>query len=395
MPSEPPRYPGLDESGQNVLLAPAPNKLWLSSPHMSGREFELVREAFQSNFIAPLGPMVDRFEAALSVQTGLPHVAALSSGTAAIHLALRLSNVEPGDQVWGSSLTFIGGAAPIFYEKAVPVLFDCDANGLIDLDLVEEELATASRGDRLPKVLITTDLYGNVVDLERARAMCHRYGVVLVSDSAESVGSTLHGRAAGNGADFATYSFNGNKIITTSGGGALASNDHAAIERARFLATQARDPAPHYQHTTFGYNYRMSNICAAIGVGQMQVLAERVARRRAIFEQYSAAFRQTNSVSFLPEPDGGVANRWLTVMFLSPGAKRRPSDVIAKLAANDIECRPVWKPMHLQPVFKDARYIGGTRAADMFERGLCLPSGSNMRDDELARVIDVLHQALD
>lgn len=394
MSSELPRRPGLDETAQNLLVAPSETKLWLSSPHMSGRELELVQDAFKSNFVAPLGPMVDRFEAALSADTGIAHVAALSSGTGAIHLALRLAEVQQGDEVWGSSLTFIGGAAPIFYEKAVPVLFDCDACGLIDLDLVEEALATANRLGRLPKVLITTDLYGNVVDLDRASALCRRYGVILISDSAEAVGSKLKGRAAGYGADFAAYSFNGNKIITTSGGGALASDNKNLIERARFLATQARDPAPHYQHTTFGYNYRMSNICAAIGVGQMEVLAQRVARRRAIFRQYQDALALKNDVSFLPEPVGGVANRWLSVLFLGGDAKVTPSVVMNALAAHNIECRPVWKPMHLQPVFKDARFVGGRCAGNMFERGLCLPSGSNMRDDELARVIDLLGAAL-
>lgn len=385
---------GLDERAQTSLAPPSKAKVWMSSPHMSGRELELVQEAFQSNFVAPLGPMVDRFEAALSADTGIAHVAALSSGTGAIHLGLRLADVQQGDEIWGSSLTFIGGAAPIFYEKAVPVLFDCDENGLIDLDLVEEALAAANRIGRLPKVLITTDLYGNVVDLERASAMCRRYGVSLIADSAEAVGSKLRGRAAGYGADFAAYSFNGNKIITTSGGGALASDNKAMIERARFLATQARDPAPHYQHTTFGYNYRMSNICAAIGVGQMEVLSQRVARRRAIFQHYQAALAGATDVSFLPEPLDGVANRWLSVLFIGKRATVTPSDVMQQLAMHDIECRPVWKPMHLQPVFKDARFIGGTRATDMFERGICLPSGSNMRDEDLARVIRLLVAAI-
>jgi pyridoxal phosphate-dependent aminotransferase EpsN len=385
---------GLDERAQITLGPPLQAKVWMSSPHMSGRELELVQEAFQSNFVAPLGPMVDRFEAVLAADTGIAHVAALSSGTGAIHLGLRLSDVQQGDEIWGSSLTFIGGAAPIFYEKAIPVLFDCDENGLIDLDLVEEALAAANRVGRLPKVLITTDLYGNVVDLERASAICRRYGVILIADSAEAVGSKLNGRAAGNGADFAAYSFNGNKIITTSGGGALASDNKVMIERARFLATQARDPAPYYQHTTFGYNYRMSNICAAIGVGQMEVLSQRVARRRAIFQQYQSALARTKDVSFLPEPQGGVANRWLSVLFIRRQSKVTPSQVMATLAAHDIECRPVWKPMHLQPVFKDARYVGGSRAADMFERGICLPSGSNMLDEDLARVIQLLCAAI-
>jgi pyridoxal phosphate-dependent aminotransferase EpsN len=389
---------GFEERPQVVLgrpSGPPGARIWLSSPHMSGRERELVGEAFDSNFIAPLGPMVDRFESDLGRVTGFDHVAALSSGTAAMHLALRLSGIEAGDEVWGSSLTFIGGTAPVIYERAVPVFFDCDETTLIDLDLVEQELAAANTHGRLPKVLVVTDLYGNASDMRRARALCDRYGVTLIADSAESLGSTRFERPAGYGADFAVSSFNGNKIITTSGGGALASNNKAMIEKARFLATQARDPAPHYQHSTYGYNYRLSNICAAIGVGQLGVLADRVARRREIFARYSEALGTCAGVSFVPEPANGIANRWLTVIRLSQDARVTPVQLMAALNADQIESRPVWKPMHMQPVFEAARMVAGAQCEALFAQGVCLPSGSNMTDADQDRVIAILKTALD
>ena len=363
-------------------------RLFLSPPHMSGREQVLVSEVFASNWIAPIGPMIDAFEARLVETTGIGHVVALSSGTAALHLALRLIGIGPGDEVWGSTMTFIGGVAPIRYMGATPVFLDIEQDGfLLDVDLLEAELAMRPA----PKAVITTDLYGHVIDGRRMRSLADRFGFVWISDAAEAVGAYRDGVHAGAGADFAILSFNGNKIITTSGGGALASDDGDAIARARFLATQAREPAAHYEHETYGYNYRLSNVCAAIGVGQMEVLADRVAARRAIFNAYRDRLGQMPGVRFVDEPAGMTANRWLTTISIDPGmAGFDRIGAQAALERENIESRPLWKPMHLQPVFRDAPMFGGGQANHLFERGLCLPSGSAMGGDDLDRVCGIL-----
>ena len=356
---------------------------------MGVREQALIGEVFASNWIAPVGPMLDAFEAGLARTTGISHVVALSSGTAALHLALRLSDIQVGDEVWASTMTFIGGVAPILYLGATPVFLDIEQNGfLLDIDLLESALAGASR---LPKVVITTDLYGHVADGRRMRALADRFGFVWISDAAEAVGAYRDGAHAGADADFAILSFNGNTIITPSGGGALASNDGEAIARARFLATQARERAAHYEHETIGYNYRLSNVCAAIGVGQLEVLAERVAARRAIFEAYRARLGDLPGISFASEPDGMIANRWLTTIAIDPalaGFDRETAQAV--LERENIESRPLWKPMHLQPVFDDARIVGGDRAVRAFEQGLCLPSGSSMAPADVDRVCVLL-----
>ena len=370
----------------------APPRLLMSPPHMSGREQEFVADAFASNWIAPVGPYVTQFEERLSALCGGAHVAALSSGTAALHLALRLSEIGRGDEVWCSTMTFIGGVAPILYENGAPVFLDVEEDTmLIDLDLLEDRLVAAERAGAVPKVVLTTDLYGLVPDVDRILALKERFGFVWISDAAESVGSYRDGRHAGVGADFAILSFNGNKIITTSGGGALLGPDPCAIERARFLATQAREPAPHYEHVTIGYNYRLSNICAAIGVGQLEVLSERVSARRRIHDQYRRLLSGIAGVSFSPEPAGVTANRWLTTICIDPDVTGFTPDR-ARLAfdAAGIESRPVWKPMHRQPVFADARHVGGAAADRAFARGLCLPSGSAMSDPDVERVASVL-----
>lgn len=363
---------------------------------MGGTELELVQGVFASNWIAPTGPMVTAFEENLATLTGIAHVAALSSGTAALHLALRLSDIGPGDEVWGATMTFIGGVAPILYAGATPVFLDVDPDDfLIDLDLLERELSRARARSAVPKVVITTDLYGHVVDGERVARLRDEYGFVWISDAAEAVGAYRGGRHAGKGADFAILSFNGNKIITTSGGGALASDNAAMIERARFLSTQARDPAPHYEHTTYGYNYRLSNVCAAIGVGQLQVLARRVQQRRQIHDWYRAALGNVPGLRFSPEAGGMQANRWLTTVLIDPavtGFDRERARLA--LEAGNMESRPLWKPMHMQPLFADASYHGGDRAAAAFAHGLCLPSGSAMTRDDVDRVVTVLHGLL-
>jgi dTDP-4-amino-4,6-dideoxygalactose transaminase len=356
---------------------------------MGSRERALVGEVFDSNWIAPIGPMIDAFEGGLAALTGIAHVVALSSGTAALHLALRLIGIGPGDDVWGSTMTFIGGVAPILYMGATPVFLDIEEDGfLMDIDLLEEALMAAAVQ---PRVVITTDLYGHVTDARRMRALADRFGFVWISDAAEAVGACRDGAHAGAGADFAILSFNGNKIITTSGGGALASDDGAAIARARFLSTQAREPAAHYEHETVGYNYRLSNVCAAIGVGQLAVLPDRVAARRAVFEAYRERLAGTAGIRFVDEPAGMIANRWLTTIAIDPasaGFDRIRAQ--AALERENIESRPVWKPMHLQPVFREARAVGGRCAARAFEQGLCLPSGSAMMMSDIDRVCESL-----
>lgn len=366
-----------------------PPRLYLSPPHMSGREQELVGEVFASNWIAPIGPMVDAFEAGLARTTGIGHVVALSSGTAALHLALRMVGLGPGDEVWGSTMTFIGGVAPILYVGATPVFLDIEGKGLLlDLDLLEDALG---RRPRSPKAVITTDLYGHVIDGRRMRALADRFGFIWISDAAEALGAYRDGAHAGAGAAFSILSFNGNKIITTSGGGALASADGEVIARARFLSTQAREPAPHYEHETYGYNYRLSNVCAAIGVGQLEVLVERVAARRAIHEAYRERLGNLPGLRFVDEPAGMTANRWLTTIAIDPaeaGFDRVAAQ--AMLERENIESRPMWKPMHLQPLFRDAPAIGGEVAAGAFDHGLCLPSGSAMTIGDVDRVCAIL-----
>ncbi len=367
-------------------------RLFLSSPHMGGEERELVQSVFDSNWIAPTGPMVDEFEHQLSRLTGIGHVAALSSGSAGLHLALRIAGIGPGDEVWGASMTFVGGVAPIYYAGGVPVFLDsAEDTLLIDLDLLEAELERASAAGSLPKAVITTDLYGHVVDGARVAALRNRYGFAWISDAAEAVGSTLHGVHAGRGADFAIYSFNGNKIITTSGGGALASENGEVVAQARFLSTQAREPAPHYEHKTFGYNYRLSNVCAAIGVGQLRVLEDRVQRRREIHRLYRERLEDIPGIRFTPEPDGMRANRWLTTIIIDPAESGFDREQ-ARLALEEIniESRPLWKPMHMQPAFAGARRVGGEVAERAFEDGLCLPSGSAMSDGDVTRTAEVL-----
>jgi dTDP-4-amino-4,6-dideoxygalactose transaminase len=366
--------------------------LYLSPPHMSGRERELVGEAFDTNWIAPVGPMIDLFEQQLGALLDIPHVAALSSGTAALHLALRIAEIGQDDIVWCPSMTFIGGVAAIGYVGAIPVFLDCSDDGhmLIDLDLLERALREASPAER-PRAVVTTDLYGNVVDMERMRALADAFGFIWISDTAEAVGSRLGGRHAGHGADFVILSFNGNKIITTSGGGALASPNPDHIAAARCLATQARDPAPHYEHSTTGYNYRLSNVCAAIGVGQLEVLEERVAARRQIFSWYHDMLAGRPGITMVGDPAGAVPNRWLTTLFIDPeraGFDREAARLA--LVEQQIESRPLWKPMHLQPVYADAKAVGGSHAEAAFVNGLCLPSGSAMTHAEVERVCSVI-----
>jgi len=375
-------------------------RIYLSRPHMSGREETYVAEAFASNFIAPLGPQLDAFEASVRDYLGEDlHCVGLSSGSAALHLALRIAGVGQGDEVWISSMTFAGGIFPVNYLGATPRFFDLDPDSwTIDIVRLGEELAVAAREGRLPKAIVPTDLYGQSVDLDALESLAAQYDVRLVLDSAESLGASyLDGRKAGTGGDAAILSFNGNKIITTSGGGMLVTRHKQWADQARFLATQARDPAPHYEHSTFGYNYRLSNICAAIGIGQMEVLDDRVARRRAICERYRTTLSRPG-IDFMPEPEGQRSTRWLTALTLDPaktGVSRE--DVRLMLLEHQIEARPLWKPMHMQPLYAGAPYHGAGFDETLFANGLCLPSGSDMTDDQqdevIKRTLDLLETA--
>lgn len=367
-------------------------RMYLSSPHMGGDERALVMDAFDTNWIAPLGPHVDAFERELAERVQVPHAAALSSGTAAIHLGLRLLGVQRGDDVWCSSLTFSASANPIVYEGANPVFVDSDRESWnMDPALLAQALDDAARAGRLPKVVIVVDLYGQSADWDPIVAACARHGVAILEDAAEALGASYKGRPCGGFGAVGAFSFNGNKIITTSGGGMLVAADKALVERARFLATQARDPAPHYEHSTIGFNYRLSNVCAAIGRGQLRVLDERVAARRRVFARYHEALSSLPGLHFMPEPAWGRANRWLTCLTVDPAAAGcTREDIRLALLAKDIEARPVWKPMHLQPVFAGCRAIGGAVAEDLFAHGLCLPSGSNLTDSELDEVIAIV-----
>jgi dTDP-4-amino-4,6-dideoxygalactose transaminase len=369
-------------------------RVFLSAPDVRGAERELVNEAFDSNWIGPLGPHVDAFEREVAAEVGVAHSAALSSGTAALHLAMRLIGVEPGDEVLCSSFTFAASANPIVYAGGVPVFVDCDASWTLDPNLVEDELRRQARTGRRPRALISVDLYGQPANYDVLEPLCEKYGVPIVEDAAEALGARSGERAAGSFGRVAVLSFNGNKIITSGGGGMLLSSDRTIVETARSLATQAREPAPHYEHRTIGYNYRMSNVLAAIGRGQLASLHERVRLRRRNFSLYVEALGDCPGLTFMPEADWGIANRWLTCLEICPdrfGCTRE--DVRLALEKENIEARPVWKPMHLQPVFQDARKVGGDVSANIFERGLCLPSGSNLSDEDRNRVIGVVRGA--
>jgi len=367
-------------------------RIYLSPPHMSGHEQEFVAEAFRSNWIAPLGPMVDAFEREMCKYVGVPHATALMSGTAALHLALLLVGVKTGDEVLCATLTFSASANAITYAGAEPVFIDCNRETWnMDPDLLEEELAACTKRGRRPGAVMAVDLYGQCADYGRIEDICRRFEVPLIEDAAEALGATCNGKKAGCFGRMAVFSFNGNKIITTSGGGMLVSSDGEMIRKARFLATQARDPAPHYEHSTIGYNYRMSNILAAVGRGQLKVIEERVAARRRNFELYRKALEGVPGVSLMPEAPYGRSNRWLTCITVEPGEfSASREDIRLTLEAENIEARPVWKPMHLQPVFASCRRRGGEKAAELFDKGLCLPSGSSLSEEDLRRVVDIV-----
>lgn len=373
----------------------AARRIFLSPPHMGADERGLLLEAFDSNWIAPLGPHVDAFERELAQVVAVGHAAALSSGTAALQLALEILGVGEGDEVLCATLTFAATANAITYRGAKPVFVDADATWTIDPDLVAEELHRSQSIGRLPKAVIAVDLYGQCADYDRLHAVCEPHGVPIIEDAAESLGSLYKGRPAGGLGQIGAFSFNGNKIITTSGGGMLVCERADWAARARFLATQARDPAPHYQHSSIGYNFRMSNLLAAVGRGQLRHLESRVAARRANCAFYEEAFGSVPGSAIMPEAPYGVGNRWLTCVTLDPADAPADRETLRKaFEAANIESRPIWKPMHMQPVFQGLRTVGGANSEALFERGLALPSGSSLEDADRQRIRSVIEATM-
>ncbi|AVK82738.1 pyridoxal phosphate-dependent aminotransferase [Lysinibacillus sp. B2A1] len=369
-------------------------RILLSSPHMSGHEQKYINEAFDTNWIAPLGANVDGFEQELAKYVEINGAAAVSSGTAAIDLALNLLDVECDDIVFCSTLTFVASANPILYRGARPVFIDSEWDTWnMSPQALARAFEDAQAKGKLPKAVIIVNLYGQSAKMDELLAICESYDVPVVEDAAESLGSTYKGKKSGTFGQFGIFSFNGNKIITTSGGGMLVSNDVEALKRARFLATQARDEAKHYQHSVVGYNYRMSNVVAGIGRGQLEVLDQRVAQKRAIFERYADAFSAIDGLHMMPELESTFSNRWLTTMTLdSEKIKVTPYELIDLLDAANIEARPVWKPLHLQPLFDGCKFFSHEKdevvSEQLFKTGICLPSDSKMTIEEQQRVID-------
>jgi pyridoxal phosphate-dependent aminotransferase EpsN len=369
-------------------------RIYLSPPDLDGRERELILEAYESNWITTLGPQVDAFEREICARTGVPYAAALSSGTAALHLALILIGVKPRDEVLCSTFTFSASANPITYCGASPVFIDSDAaTWNMDPLLLEEELQGCRQRGKLPRALIVVDLYGQCADYDPILKVCAEYGVPVIQDAAESLGATYKGKSAGSFGDLGVFSFNGNKIITTSGGGMLVSSKKEDIDHARFLATQARDAAPHYQHSHIGYNYRLSNILAAMGRGQLENLDKKIARRKEINKVYRKSLSRIPGMGFMPIAGYGEPNYWLTCITVDPlQSKSTREDIRLALEKENIESRPLWKPMHLQPVFQSCRVRGGSVTEKLFAEGLCLPSGSGMTADDQQRVVDIIRK---
>jgi dTDP-4-amino-4,6-dideoxygalactose transaminase len=368
-------------------------KIWLSSPHMGGTEQDYVKEAFDTNWIAPLGPNVNGFEKDLELFLNDDcHVAALSSGTAALHLGLVLLGVKAGDEVICQSMTFSATANPISYIGAVPVFVDSELDTWnMSPSLMEEAIKDRIAKGKKPKAIIPVHLYGMPAKMDEITAVAHRYEIPVLEDAAEALGSSINGRRCGAFGDIGVLSFNGNKIITTSGGGALVSHDAGVAKDARFLSTQARDEAPHYEHSRIGYNYRMSNICAGIGRGQMEVLADRVEQRRSVYNKYKDHIGGKKGIYFPTGPAGYFSNRWLSTILIDPveaGFSRE--DLRLAFEQENIESRPLWKPMHMQPVFNGCAFYGDGTAERLFQNGLCLPSGSNLKDDDLERIFEVM-----
>lgn len=377
------------------------SRIYLSPPHMSGNELQYIKSAFESNWIAPLGPNVDAFEKEIAEKTGAKGAVAVSSGTAAIHLALSLLGVTEGDTVFCSTLTFVASANPILYQGANPVFIDSDPESWnMSPNALEKALRVSAFEGKLPKAVIVVDLYGQSARMNEIVYLCNEYGIPIIEDAAESLGSLYKGKASGTFGDYGIYSFNGNKIITTSGGGMLISNNMKALERAKYLATQAKDPAPHYQHSVAGFNYRMSNLLAGVGRSQLKVLDDRVRLRRKVFNMYFQALSDLPGVKFMKELEDTQSNRWLTTLTIDDRkAGITAKQILDALNKQNIEARPVWKPLHLQPLFKRAKYFmhdeGGSVSDKLFETGICLPSGSSLTEVEQHRVIRCIRNIFD
>jgi dTDP-4-amino-4,6-dideoxygalactose transaminase len=371
-------------------------RIFLASPHMGGQEQEFIKQAFDTNWIAPLGPNVDMFEKEVSELVGVNGAAALSSGTAAIHLALKYLGVVRGDTVFCSSLTFAASCNPIVYEGAEPIFIDSEPKSWnMSPTALEKAFRESKRINKLPKAVIVVNLYGQSADMDTIKEICDIYGVPIIEDAAESLGATYKKHYSGTLGRFGVYSFNGNKIITTSGGGMLVSNDNTALNKIRFWATQSRDAARHYQHSELGYNYRISNILAGIGRGQLRVLQDRINQKKNIYDTYRRALGEIKDIDFMPVAEYGQPNHWLTVITLKEISKVKPLDMMLALEKENIESRPVWKPMHLQPVFSGYSFYSHNDssisvAEDMFNRGVCLPSDTKMTEENIKKVISVI-----
>ena len=367
-------------------------KIYLSSPHMGDEELKNVQDAFATNWISPAGPYIQQFEDDLAKYCGTAGAAVVQSGTAAIHLALRLIGIQPNDKVVCQSFTFIGSSNPILYEKAWPIFIDSEEDTWnMCPEALEEALMACQNKGEMPRAIIVVHLYGMPAKMKEIMAVANQYNIPVIEDAAEALGSTIDGKACGSFGDFGILSFNGNKIITTSGGGAILSNNLNALKKARFLATQAKDNAPHYEHSEMGYNYRMSNIAAAIGVGQLKVLVERIAARRENHQFYSDLLKDIHGIQFLQEPVGYFSNRWLSCIVIdAEKVGVTPETLRLHLKKENIESRPLWKPMHLQPLFKSSSYVGANIAEKLFKTGLCLPSGSNLTLNEKERIASQL-----
>lgn len=363
-------------------------KIWLASPHMSdeGYEMQYVQEAFDTNWVAPLGPNVNEFEKELAVRVGSKHAAAMTSGTGAIHLALKAAGVGEGDIVFCPTLTFSATANPIIYQNATPVFIDSDYETW-NMDPKALEAAFEKYGDKVKAVLVV-HLYGLSADMDKIMDICNKYDVTVIEDAAESLGAYYKGRHTGTFGEFGVFSFNGNKIITTSGGGMLVSDDEEKIKKVRFWSTQSRDAARHYQHSELGFNYRMSNVVAGIGRGQLKVLDQRVSKKKYVFEFYKRELGHLEGVDFMPINEWNEPNYWLSVMTLKGSV--RPLDVMEALEKENIESRPVWKPMHMQPFFAEYDYVGGDVSEKLFENGVCLPSDTKMTDEDLERICSII-----
>jgi dTDP-4-amino-4,6-dideoxygalactose transaminase len=366
------------------------DRIYLSPPHMTGEELKKVKEVFESNWISPAGPHIEEFENLLSTWSGMPYTAALSSGTAAIHLALLILGVGKDDEVICSTFTFAGSCNPIMYVGAKPVFIDSEETSWnLDPDLLEEAIKDRMSKGKKPKAIIVVHLYGMPANMNRITKIAAEYEIPIIEDAAEALGSLYNGMKAGSMGDFGVYSFNGNKIITSSGGGSLQSKNEKWIQKAKFLATQARDAAPHYQHSEIGYNYRLSNVCAAIGLGQMMSLEAKVLQRRANFDFYKEKLGVLG-VKFQPEDEESYSNRWLTCIVLDKSYKATPESIRLELERNDIESRPLWKPMHMQPIYNECVIFSSNVSERLFKHGLCLPSGSALTEADKDFILGTL-----